>query len=65
MYFTAGNRALLRPGITMQGYEGEHCIENVELNDIKFVKRNFAPYQTMIIKNVKNLKLGNITYLED
>ncbi|MBQ9782065.1 MAG: hypothetical protein IJW26_02665, partial [Clostridia bacterium] len=65
MYFTKGNRALLKAGITMQGYEGEHCIENVELSDIKFVKMNFSPYQTMIIKNVKNLKLGNITYLED
>ncbi len=64
-YFTKGNRALIRPAIVMQGYEGEHCIEDVEINDIKFIKRNFVPYQTMIIKNVKNLKLGNITYMED
>ncbi len=64
-YFTGQTRALIGDVIRLQGYEDDFTIDNVVLSNIKIAKRNFVPYQTMVIKNVKNLKISNVEYVED
>ncbi len=64
-YFTGQTRALIGDAIRIQGYEDDFTIDNVVLDNIKILKRNFVPYQTMAIKNVKNLKIGNVSYVEE